>query len=111
MALIYTHTKKRKAKKPDAKARELASNWEMLMSKYKPKAISTKVKAHEAPKPFVRETPHMPSRDTGQGSCAKKESPKYTGTKMLGVGQMHKSNAVPIFSQDDAIEIARMRRG
>lgn len=111
MALIYTHTKKRKAKKPDAKARELASNWEMLMAKYKPKAISTKVKAYEAPKPFVRDTPNIPSLDTGYGDCTKKETQKYTGTKMLGVGQLHKSNAVPVFSQDEAIEIARMRRG
>jgi hypothetical protein len=111
MALIHTHIKKRKAKKPDAKARELASEWEKLMKKYEPKNISSKAKPYVAPKPFVRETQHVPSLDTGYSNCAKKEPMKYTGTNMLGVGQMHKSNAVPIFSKDDAVEISRMRRG
>lgn len=111
MALIYTHIKKRKAKKPDAKARELASNWEALLNKHKAKAISPKAKPYVAPKLFVRETENISSLNTGPGDCSKKEIPKYTGTKMIGIGQMHKSNAVPIFSQDDAIEISRMRRG
>jgi hypothetical protein len=35
----------------------------------------------------------------------------YTGDKIKGIGTMHKSNAVPIFSDEQAIEIATMRRG
>jgi hypothetical protein len=35
----------------------------------------------------------------------------YTGTAMIGIGQLHKSNAVPVFSQEDAIAISKMRRG
>lgn len=34
----------------------------------------------------------------------------YTGNNMLGVATMHKSNSVPVFSQDDAVDIAHMRR-
>jgi hypothetical protein len=34
----------------------------------------------------------------------------YTGTKVKGIGTMHKSNAVPIFSDEEAVEIAHMRR-
>jgi hypothetical protein len=30
---------------------------------------------------------------------------------MIGIGTLHKSNAVPLFSTDDAKEQARMRRG
>jgi hypothetical protein len=30
---------------------------------------------------------------------------------MLGIGTLHKSNAVPVFSTDEAQEMARMRRG
>jgi hypothetical protein len=30
---------------------------------------------------------------------------------MLGIGVMHKSNSVPIFSDEEAVEIATMRRG
>lgn len=45
-----------------------------------------------------------------QGSTAPVNSTKYTGTRMLGIGQLHKSNAVPVFSQDEAVDISRMRR-
>jgi len=29
---------------------------------------------------------------------------------MLGIGQLHKSNAIPIFKQADAVDLANMRR-
>ena len=44
------------------------------------------------------------------GPCSSKPSPVYTGTKVKGIGTMHKSNAVPIFSDDEAKEISSMRR-
>ena len=44
-------------------------------------------------------------------SMAKKEEKVYTGTEIMGIAQMHKSNAVPIRGKKDAIEVARMRRG
>jgi hypothetical protein len=44
------------------------------------------------------------------GPCSSKPSPVYTGTKVKGIGTMHKSNAVPIFSDEEAIDISRMRR-
>lgn len=112
MALIHTHIPKRKPRKPNAKQRELASDWEKLLKKYEPKkVVSAKVKSFTPPKPFVRETPKIPSLDTGFHDCSKKQQQTYTGTKMIGIGTLHKSNAVPIFSEDDAVEISRMRRG
>lgn len=45
------------------------------------------------------------------GPVASKPSPVYTGTKVIGIGTMHKSNAVPIFSDDEAKDISKMRRG
>jgi len=30
---------------------------------------------------------------------------------MIGLGQLHKSNTVPIFKAQDAVDIAKMRRG
>ncbi len=57
-------------------------------------------------------TRHIPSLDTGHsGPVSSKENPKYTGTKILGIGTMHKSNAVPVFSEEEAHDIATMRRG
>ncbi len=44
------------------------------------------------------------------GPCASKPSPTYTGTKIIGICQMAKSNAVPVFSDEEAIEISKMRR-
>jgi hypothetical protein len=44
-------------------------------------------------------------------SMAKKEEKVYTGTEIIGIAQMHKSNAVPVRGKKDAIEVARMRRG
>lgn len=44
------------------------------------------------------------------GPVSSKQTPAYTGTKVKGIGTMHKSNAVPIFSDEEAIDISRMRR-
>jgi hypothetical protein len=34
----------------------------------------------------------------------------YTGNKMKGIATMHKSNAVPVFTDAEAKEISSMRR-
>ena len=52
-----------------------------------------------------------PSRDEGTGVATKKEPQQYTGTNMLGIGQLHKSNSVPVFRKEDAEDQAKMRRG
>lgn len=43
------------------------------------------------------------------GGAAKPQQ-RYTGTSIVGIATMHKSNAVPAFSQREAEELARMRR-
>jgi hypothetical protein len=46
------------------------------------------------------------------GVCAKTEEKVYSGErKLLGIATMHKSNMVPVFEKQDAVDIARMRRG
>jgi hypothetical protein len=49
--------------------------------------------------------------DWAKGAVSSKPSQTYTGTKMIGVATMHKSNMVPIFSDEEAQDVARMRRG
>jgi hypothetical protein len=45
------------------------------------------------------------------GSFAPKHDPqKYTGTQCIGIATLHKSNAVPIFNSQAAIDAATMRR-
>lgn len=112
MFVIHTNTRKSKKRKPNAKQRELQDSWEKLMKKYEPKKVVAKTTTPlVSSKPYVRETPYIPSRDTGYHDCTKKETPRYTGTAIKGIGTMHKSNAVPIFSDEQAVEIATMRRG
>ena len=115
MNIIHTSFKKSKAKKPNAKQRQLASDWENLLKKYEPKKPVPKRKddgwSYSLGKPACRETPKIPSLPFSGGVCAKKENPVYTGTAIKGIGTMHKSNAVPIFSDEQAVEIATMRRG
>jgi hypothetical protein len=54
-------------------------------------------------------TAHLKSIDTG-GNATLKPPKVYTGDKVKGIATMHKSNAVPVFSDEQAIDISRMRR-
>lgn len=60
---------------------------------------------------YRRETPKYPSGDTYDTFVAPRKEMKYTGDKLMGIATMHKSNMVPVFSQESAEEIAKMRRG
>jgi hypothetical protein len=54
-------------------------------------------------------THHIQSVDTG-GNATLAAPKVYTGTKVKGIATMHKSNAVPVFSDQEAVEISSMRR-
>ena len=55
-------------------------------------------------------TQHIPSLNSGVGVATLPAPKVYTGTKVKGIATMHKSNAVPVFSDDEAVEISKMRR-
>jgi hypothetical protein len=103
------------------RARELAADWQELQNKWnvdaedkrRRRAMKAEPLSYQLTTPVGRtNTAHIPSRDTGHsGAVASKPVPQYTGTAMIGVGVMHKSNSVPIFSDQEAVEISRMRRG
>ena len=100
------------------KARELEESWKQLLKRQGVEAEEKKrARAMKAPAldykltvPPERSTRHIPSRDTG-GNATLAAPKVYTGTKVKGIATMHKSNAVPVFSDEEAIEISRMRRG
>ena len=78
------------------------------------KKVRKEFKEYAPIKPYSRPTESYPSLQTSDRICAiapRKETPKYTGTLIRGIAVMHKSNMVPITSNKDAKEIARMRRG
>jgi hypothetical protein len=107
------------------RARQNAESWQAFLDKWGVKPDDNKTSRKPIQKstwmgPTVnsrvvvdprRLTNHIPSLDTGAGIAVKKEVTQYTGTAMLGIGQLHKSNAIPVFSKEDAIDISKMRRG
>jgi hypothetical protein len=98
-----------------ARHRALTEEWEKMMKTYdSPSKTKQKVEklSYSLTTPPGRITnTHIKSLDTGHtGAVASKAIPQYTGTKMLGIGTMHKSNAVPIFTDEEAKSISSMRR-
>jgi hypothetical protein len=117
MQMLHTSLGKSKTRKPDAKARQLREDWEKMLKKYATKTSTASANTHKKlsesdflGKTACRETPKIPSLPFTGGVCPKKANPVYTGTKVKGIGTMHKSNAVPIFSDEEAVAIATMRR-
>jgi len=123
--LSTTGKKKGKAKFASAdharKARELDASWKELQKKWGVEAEEKKrQRAMSAPSlsssysltiPAGRNTTaHIPSRSTQVGSATLAEPKVYTGTKVKGIATMHKSNAVPVFSDEEAQDISKMRR-
>ena len=101
------------------KSRELDAEWKKLQAKWgveaeqkrQRRAMTAEPLAYKLTAPAGRgSTAHIPSLNTGAGVAAAAPAKVYTGTKMKGIGTMHKSNSVPIFSDEEAVAIATMRR-
>ena len=100
------------------RARELEQSWNDLLKRQGIEAEEKKrIKALKAPTltyklsaPPGRETQKINSLSTPGGSTAAVHK-VYTGDRIIGIATLHKSNAVPVFSQEEAVEISRMRRG
>ena len=101
-----------KARQLEADWRELQKKWEVdADDKKRKRALAAEPLSYNLSAPVGRTTSNnIPSRVTAGGSTAPIHK-VYTGNKILGIGTMHKSNAVPIFSDEQAVEISRMRRG
>jgi hypothetical protein len=100
------------------RARQLDKDWIAMKKKWgveaeekkRKQAMSAEVLKYSLDIPAGRSTSHIKSLNQDNGVAVLAPAKKYTGTKVLGIGTMHKSNAVPIFSDNEAKEIASMRR-
>ena len=113
--MIYTVQSSKKTRKQ--KAKELAA-WNEQQKKYGVKTESKKFAPMSSAQP-----PRLPIRAGADAFKAvasiksmqidtfQKTPLQYTGTNMIGIATMHKSNSVPVFSTEDAKDIAKMRRG
>lgn len=102
----------RKSRALDAEWKELQKKWGVEQEeKKRSRAMAAEPLTYKLTAPVGRSgTADIPSRVTPGGSTAPVHK-VYTGTKVLGIATMHKSNAVPVFAEEEAIEISRMRRG
>ena len=122
--LSTTGRKKGPRKWPSSEAKRLAqkreAEWDRKLIEFERMAPKFSTGPYNAPKKSIanylpktppgRETTQIPSQDTGWVTCVKPNDKEYTGTKIKGIGTMHKSNAVPVFSDEEAKDISKMRR-
>jgi hypothetical protein len=102
------------------KARELDSAWKELQKKWAIEAEEKKRKRALSAEPYNSpvqnyrgiESPRIPSLNNGIDASPAVLAPQkvYTGSKVKGIATMHKSNAVPVFSDEEAVDISKMRR-
>ena len=101
------------------KARELEESWKKLLkaqgieseNRKRTRALKAEPLTYKLSAPAGRgNTNHIPSLNSGAGVATLVPAKVYTGTKVMGIATMHKSNAVPVFSDEEAIDISRMRR-
>jgi len=122
---MYSTTGKKKSKKKFAsaeharKARELDESWKELQKRWgveaeekkRARAMKAEPLSYSLATPIGRtNTNHIKSLNSGAGVATLAAPKVYTGDKVKGIATMHKSNAVPVFSDEQAVDISRMRR-
>ena len=122
--LSTTGKKKGPKRWASAEAKKLAqqrqAEWDRKLVQFDKMAPKFSTGPYNSPKKTIsdympktppgRETANIKSQDTGWVPCVKVKDNEYTGTKIKGIGTMHKSNAVPVFSDQEAKDISSMRR-
>jgi hypothetical protein len=115
--LIYVNDRSKKSKRPTKQSQLAYQSWLDSVNSQRTSFSKTPVKrivktsVVTSKIPPGRETPKFPSVDTGGGTTTKPIHGKvYTGSLMKGIGTLHKSNAVPIFTEEEARDQASMRR-
>lgn len=110
--MLYVKQGKSKPKLKPKKEREEYQTW---LAKHQV-PITKKVMRNVQPwtyelAPPARQTQKIPSLNASMmGSATLQPKKVYTGDKILGIGTLHKSNAVPVFSAEEAEDMAKMRR-
>jgi hypothetical protein len=92
--------------------KELQKRWGIEQEEKKRQRGLKAPVAQAKPAPYRRDTgPRIASLETTGAQCVRPPEKVYTGENMLGISVLHKSNAVPVFRQEDAVDISKMRRG
>jgi hypothetical protein len=100
------------------RARENDDAWKELLKRHeverqeKRRSRAMRAEPYVPTRPSYRgsDQPRIPSLPFTGEACTVGAPKVYTGDKIKGIGTMHKSNAVPIFTDEEARDIAHMRR-
>ena len=112
---VQVHGKSKIKKKPGWQKAQAEHNAFLKSMGIDPNKKPSKQKGaplNETPKSPVSnsKTKPIPTSDVIPGSGVAKERTEYTGDYIVGIATMHKSNAVPVFNSEEAVEISSMRR-
>lgn len=93
------------------RAEQLEQEWQKILNSHKPKKVVAQKVTVTTPTAYRRVVEKPKSLgEWVTGAVTSKPTMQYTGTKMKGIGTLHKSNAVPVFTDEEAISLASMRR-
>ena len=102
---------KRKSEQLDKEWQELQKRWGVEADERKrQRAMEAEPLSYTLSVPAGRSTAHIKSLGQDSGVATLAQPKVYTGTKVKGIATMHKSNAVPVFSDEQAVDISKMRR-
>jgi|APGre2960657444_1045066.scaffolds.fasta_scaffold182751_2 hypothetical protein len=121
MPVYFTTTsfkKRKKQKFTNAAAaqssRENQESWKKLLLSHgvKQQKVSKTIATLQRKPVSYRgsDLPKIPSLKDTWEPCTKPADKVYTGDAIVGISTMHKSNAVPVFNKQAAIDISKMRR-
>jgi hypothetical protein len=109
--MIYTHNSSKKTRKQKKK---MATAWEAQQKQYGPQVKTKFSPLKNGPVIGIRagaeDFKKVSSLKTNAIDTFDRPAPVYTGTSMIGIATMHKSNSVPVFNSEAAKDISKMRR-
>ena len=119
MPVYFTTTSYKKRKKQKfttaaaaQRSRENQESWKNILLSHGVKKVSKNIQSVQRKPISYRGTdlPRIPSRKDTFDPCVRPADKVYTGDAIVGISTMHKSNAVPVFNKQAAIDISKMRR-
>ena len=110
-SLRYDYTGRKRKKHAANPVRKKKPEFKPQKLKVTPQLQSLRQQQAKQYKSLMEEYMASGTYHTIAGDTSKKEPMKYTGTLIKGIATMHKSNAIPVINDEQAKDIARMRRG
>ena len=109
---VYFTTTRYNRKKKKAKFTKAHQDHEKWLKKIGVKKLSASDKKdlYDIPDYSEHKSKYKTS-DQIPGNGTAKDKNKYTGTNIMGIAAMHKSNLVPVTNKKSAEDISKMRRG